>query len=219
MIYSFTNHYIKNPSLKALIQNPVPLNKPVYGFAYRINDDINESRLRCKPVLGEVTAIDKNVRRPFTHYVFTPYKKNSTELRKSGMVDADSRFYADTYAEAECAYNLLVQMRIQKLKKLIADANTDALHEHFTTQITKPYGNDGWISGHFNNWTFSAKIYGEPSNWGIDDGRISKLTVRDTASNDLICCYSRDWDEKPADEHLPQYHLLINWLEQITSKI
>lgn len=30
------------------------LNKPIYGFAYNINDDTRYKRLSCLPVLGEI---------------------------------------------------------------------------------------------------------------------------------------------------------------------
>lgn len=33
----------------------LPLNKPVWGFAYSINDDTEDKRLICLPVQGEIS--------------------------------------------------------------------------------------------------------------------------------------------------------------------
>ena len=45
---------------------------------------------------------------------------------------------------------------------------------------------------------YSAKVYDEPSEFGIEEGRISKLEVRNEGK--LIINYDRGWDVKPADE-------------------
>lgn len=34
--------------------NKLPLNKPIYDFAYDINDDTRYKRLNCLPILGEI---------------------------------------------------------------------------------------------------------------------------------------------------------------------
>ena len=42
------------------------------------------------------------------------------------------------------------------------------------------------------------KVYEEPSHFGIDGGRISKLMLK--RKNDIVCNYDRGWDIKPVDE-------------------
>lgn len=45
---------------------------------------------------------------------------------------------------------------------------------------------------------FWVKHYDEGSPFGIDEGRISKLTLK---RDDLtVCCYDRGWDILPVDE-------------------
>ena len=41
--------------------------------------------------------------------------------------------------------------------------------------------------------------YGKGSKWGIDGGRISKLTLK--RNGEIVCNYDRGWDIKPVDEN------------------
>lgn len=45
---------------------------------------------------------------------------------------------------------------------------------------------------------YEAKVYEEPSELGINDGRISKLTIiRETYGREIQASYSRGWDLEP----------------------
>lgn len=46
-------------------------------------------------------------------------------------------------------------------------------------------------------YNYSAKVYDEPSQFGINEGRISKLTVKQ-GKKDIIN-YDRGWDIEPTD--------------------
>ena len=48
----------------------------------------------------------------------------------------------------------------------------------------------------FHYW---VKHYEEASVYGIDEGRISKLTLKRNA--EMVCNYDRGWDIEPADEN------------------
>ena len=103
----------------------LPLNKPIYGFAYSINDDTRDKRLSCLPVLGEIG--ENNSFKKYCRYCFYPYKKGTKTKKKSGVVDFMSRYYTDTYEEAIEMYNELVQKRIDKLKKMIKEVENDKI--------------------------------------------------------------------------------------------
>ena len=47
----------------------------------------------------------------------------------------------------------------------------------------------------FHYW---VKVYDEPSRFGIDGGRISKLMLK--RKNEIVCNYDRGWDIRPVDE-------------------
>jgi len=51
--------------------------------------------------------------------------------------------------------------------------------------------NSSWI--HY--W---IKVFDEPSAFGIDGGRISKLMLK--RKNEIVCNYDRGWDIKPVDQ-------------------
>lgn len=46
----------------------------------------------------------------------------------------------------------------------------------------------------FHYW---MKQYDEGSEWGIEGGRISKLTIK--RDGEMVCNYDRGWDVKPSD--------------------
>lgn len=103
----------------------LPLNKPIYGFAYSVNDDTRDKRLSCLPVLGEIG--ENNILKKYCRYCFYPYKKGTKTRKKSGTVDFMSRYYTDTYEEAVEMYNELVQKRIDNLKLMIEEAENDKI--------------------------------------------------------------------------------------------
>ena len=45
---------------------------------------------------------------------------------------------------------------------------------------------------------YKMKYFDEPSRFGIEGGRISKLTIR--REGDFTCNYDRGWDMEPEDE-------------------
>jgi len=47
-------------------------------------------------------------------------------------------------------------------------------------------------------YRYLMKVYDEPSRYGIDGGRISKLTI--TRYGETVCNYDREWDREPVDE-------------------
>lgn len=67
---------------------------------------------------------------------------------------------------------------------------------------------NGWLEGFIGKYTFQAKVYDEPSTFGINDGRVSKLmvwdeVVRQEKSNIFtasIINYDRGWDIMPKTE-------------------
>jgi len=60
------------------------------------------------------------------------------------------------------------------------------VHEIIVTQVS---GN--WHNGTINGVRFNAKVYDEPSEFGIDNGNVSKLWIEGIAN------YDRGWDIKP----------------------
>lgn len=103
----------------------LPFNRPIWGLNYSINNETEYKDLICLPVLGEI--VDRTGKFRIWSSDFVPYKKGTSELRKSGMVSARSRIYADTYEEAVEMYNELVQKRIDNLYRMINEAEKDKI--------------------------------------------------------------------------------------------
>ncbi len=62
--------------------------------------------------------------------------------------------------------------------------------------ITKQRGN--WTFGHIGPFRFEVKRFDEPSVFGIDGGRISKLWLTWKDSYGTVAAYDRGWDKLPA---------------------
>ena len=61
-----------------------------------------------------------------------------------------------------------------------------------------------------NSYKYWVKHYENPStDYGIDGGRISKLTIRKVGEPKDLCNYDRGWDVEPADEIKAVYATII----------
>ena len=77
---------------------------------------------------------------------------------------------------------------------------------------------DGWAHGKATIggmvFTIEAKVYDEPSDYGIRGSRVSKLSVRRASDNHEFICYDRGWDSqaKPskAGDMAPAMRAIVN---------
>ncbi|MDR0328453.1 MAG: hypothetical protein LBI05_09185 [Planctomycetaceae bacterium] len=81
--------------------------------------------------------------------------------------------------------------------------------EKFTITDTTPqgknntgldYGGSNWVKGTIGEYLYEAKVFPCGSQFGIREGNISKLSIRDAATRREVCSYDRDWDILPEDE-------------------
>ena len=56
-----------------------------------------------------------------------------------------------------------------------------------------------WKHGELNGFKWCIKVYGDGSEFGIDNGRISKLWIQRESNGETVANYSRGWDVKPFD--------------------
>ena len=77
---------------------------------------------------------------------------------------------------------------------------------------------DSWISGYAESAngkaSFNAKVFDLPSVFGIDDGRVSKLSI--SQGNNWIVNYDRGWDVVPsAPEHRKIFEAVLSKMESL----
>lgn len=66
-----------------------------------------------------------------------------------------------------------------------------------------------WTSGKLNGYDFQIKHYEKGSVYGIDAGKISKLTI--SRNGRILVNYDRGWDIPPQDEGVIKiYEHLLN---------
>lgn len=58
-------------------------------------------------------------------------------------------------------------------------------------------------------YKYWVKHYEKGSQFGIDSGKISKLTIRKVGESRDLCNYDRGWDVEPADEVKAVYAILL----------
>lgn len=66
-----------------------------------------------------------------------------------------------------------------------------------------------WKNGKIDNCEYWVKSYDEPSIYGIDEGRISKLTVKRDGRE--IMNYDRGWDLEPQTD---EDHVILEKLKK-----
>jgi len=66
--------------------------------------------------------------------------------------------------------------------------------------VTINEADENWVTGQVDGHWFQAKVFAEPSEYGINEGRVSKLTISKTDSwpgfdpKKLVMNYDRGWD-------------------------
>lgn len=76
--------------------------------------------------------------------------------------------------------------------------------------------NDLWINGNVSTngkeYRINAKVFLDGSEFGIDNGQISKLFIVDKSTNKTIVNYDRGWETKPDKSFEPIYAEIIKAL-------
>lgn len=81
-------------------------------------------------------------------------------------------------------------------------------------KIIRPWGESGWVSGTIGDFRFSAKVYGAPSKYGIDGGRVSRLEIKKGTMP--VVNYERGWDIQPgSDEVCEIFRAVLEYLEAL----
>lgn len=55
-----------------------------------------------------------------------------------------------------------------------------------------------WLTGTIDDNAFGVKVCDEESHFGIDDGRVIKLYINDSAGQEIVA-YERGWEKYPQD--------------------
>jgi len=74
-----------------------------------------------------------------------------------------------------------------------------------------------WVQGKCGKCTFEAKVFDERSKYGINEGRVSKLTIYDK-NNSWLANYDRDWDIEPEGEIVDLYANTMETLETLPKR-
>ena len=85
-------------------------------------------------------------------------------------------------------------------------------------KITSFPKDSNWVNGTAGGYTFNAKVYDEGSVYGVNEGRVSKLSIRDEYGREIVC-YDRGWDIEPQDENLKNLVSgVVDYLERLPKR-
>ncbi len=98
---------------------------------------------------------------------------------------------------------------------LTIEAGDDqATEEPQEIKIVRPWGESGWTVGTIGEFRFRAKVYGAPSKYGIDNGRVSKLEIKKGTMP--VVNYDRGWDIRPESEEIQEiFRAVLDYLEAL----
>ena len=90
--------------------------------------------------------------------------------------------------------------------------NNQAAAEPPKIEIICPWGESGWVSGTIGDFHFCAKVYGAPSNYGINGGCVSKLGIK--KGKRPVVNYQRGWDIQPGSDEVREiFRAVLEYLE------
>lgn len=78
-----------------------------------------------------------------------------------------------------------------------------------------------WVTGTVGHYTFEAKLFDSGSDYGIKNGRVSKLAISDPKvrkekqnyDDSLVVSYDRGWDVRPKKEVKSYFNAVMELLE------
>ena len=90
-----------------------------------------------------------------------------------------------------------------------------------TAKFTKFDNSSNWVDGEVGKYKFQAKLFDTPSDYGINDGRVSKLCIWDDDVRlqkfDIleasVVNFDRGWDIEPTEEVKPYFDAVMELLE------
>jgi len=89
-------------------------------------------------------------------------------------------------------------------------------------EITDFPKDSNWITGTVGDLEFEAKVYDSGSDYGIKNGRVSKLHIYQRSGKAFpfqtgkdIVCYDRGWGTRPAKEFKPHFDAVMKELEKV----
>lgn len=88
-------------------------------------------------------------------------------------------------------------------------------------KFTKFDTNSQWVEGNIGEYNFEAKLFDEGSQYGIDNGRVSKLSIwsekirqeKNNFFSDCIVNYDRGWDIEPKNQYIEHFNAVMELLE------
>jgi len=100
------------------------------------------------------------------------------------------------------------------MKSLREYINESLINESkIKAEFTKFSKKDNWVKGIVGDYKFEAKLFDEPSMYGINDGRVSKLSITDKQNNWVIN-YDRGWDIEVTKKTKPYFDAVMELLEK-----
>lgn len=130
-----------------------------------------------------------------------PYETNRDEALLATEIVAIKRAISEQRANAEVArvtdesHDIIEEVAKKERAHKETMSAVEALDTPMAVKIRKTDGFGGWTSGDIGSYSFSAKVFEEGSDYGIENGKVSKLSVSDSKSQ--ILNYDRGWDVKP----------------------
>ncbi|MCY8636555.1 hypothetical protein MOD96_01900 [Bacillus sp. S17B2] len=86
-------------------------------------------------------------------------------------------------------------------------------------RFTKFKSREQWVEGIVNDgeYSFIAKLFDEGSKYGINNGRVSSLSISIGSTwsgfNNCVVNYERHWDIRPSKEYEDLFKFVLNFLE------
>lgn len=81
-----------------------------------------------------------------------------------------------------------------------------------TPTITNFPTDSNWVSGSCSSFTFEAKLFDDGSEFGINEGRVSKLEIVDQFGGVQVR-YDRGWDIEPEAHVKKEFDAIMQLLE------
>lgn len=218
-LFSYNNEFLNLKEDVEVKEDPMKeLAKKYYDYTTTISITEDEWFSYLDSVYPEFKDMDRTQAVEFATNLLLDDLKNNKEAVRT-QIENDLSAYSEDSGEYKDIMNFINLLKDNGINLTLKEDSYDdgPSSREDGAYFKNDERNDVWITGWYvkdgKGYYVNAKVYMEPSEYGINNGPVSKFSISDEKDN-LILNYDRSWDVRPAPEYKEVYREILKAVKQ-----
>lgn len=179
--------------------------------------ELNNIRMEQYNALTEYALIEDEVIYSNLDNMVDALRTNFKGITNKDYIKKSLRLHYDYGFISEDEYKELYKEFVSNENTVVKNYEDGPYNREDGAYFKNDKDNDVWITGWYvkdgKGYYVNAKVYMEPSKYGINNGPVSKLSIYDEKDN-VILNYDRNWDVRPTSEYREVYMEILKAVKQ-----